>query len=406
MSLLLSCLFILTGVPVVSNTTTQDAFSVEFHRDLSFGGGEESDDEYLWMDKLKPTTFEIGNNGYFYILEASNSRLLEFDDKGVYIREFATRGEGPGEFQNMSNFQILKDGSAIGMDQLAGSRKATYYDKNLKFVKAVNVGGLDRIAVSPYFSPDGSLFYSMVVQVKLMEGKAPQNTFMTAIMNDHFNFVKKFDGQLWPAFDPQKVNDKEYWADFIGKQFDILINKITKAATFLSTGEVLIFDAKKYEIQMWSPDLKTHLRTVTKNYTPTLYSEDEKSALAESLEETIFNQGLQKYVDDHVLQNAIERANLPLKMNPIAGIVPMEEGKFFVVTRVDMRNGHVSGDFFDRQGVYMGKMDIPGQGLFELNTPMNASIRLMFKNGYAYAMQRNEDGDNEMVRYTYKIQKK
>jgi len=391
---------------IISNPNTEGTHSVTFTEDLRFGGDLDAGDEYLWMDRGRPSTFEIGQNGHFYIIDASNSRLLEFDKDGKFVKVFAQRGEGPGEFQGLTNFQILADGTAIGMDALQGSRKATYYDKDLKVLESKTVGSLASIPTSPYFSPDGSLFFSIIFSVKLNENAPPDTKFMSAIMNAKFEPVRELCGEPWPNFDQTKVGDKSYWSDFIGKQFDIIINKTTWYATFLSTGEVLVFDSKKYEIEVWNSDLSKQLMVIKKTHEPVFYDEEEKAALAESLEKTIYDQGLQNFVDDKVLSDSIEKANLPVKQNPIAGIVPMEDGHFFVVNRIKLPEGRISGDFFNREGKFLGKIIVPGDGLFELNTPMNASMRLVFKNGFAYTMTRNEDGDNQMVRYRYEIEKK
>ena len=93
-----------------------------------------------------------------------------------------------------------------------------------------------------------------------------------------------------------------------------------------------------------------------------------------------------------------EMAKLPEVHNPIADMIPMEDDKFLVVHDYSYSSGKISGQVFNGSGECIGNFDFPGMGVWD---PF--ATRLKFSKGYAYAMERNEDGDNIMARYTYKL---
>jgi len=45
-----------------------------------------------------PLSFDVGPDGRIYVLDAENSQIVVFDEKGDYITHWGQRGAGPGEF--------------------------------------------------------------------------------------------------------------------------------------------------------------------------------------------------------------------------------------------------------------------------------------------------------------------
>lgn len=67
-----------------------------------------------------------------------DTRVLVFDASGRFVREFGSRGEGPGEFNRPTGFAVMRDGSTVVND--LGHRAFQLFDANGEFVRMVRLG--------------------------------------------------------------------------------------------------------------------------------------------------------------------------------------------------------------------------------------------------------------------------
>ena len=74
----------------------------------------------------------------FSMPSIEDTRVLVFDASGSFVREFGTRGEGPGEFNRPRNFAVMRDGTTVVND--LGHRAYQLYDANGKFLRMVRAG--------------------------------------------------------------------------------------------------------------------------------------------------------------------------------------------------------------------------------------------------------------------------
>ncbi len=382
----------------ITNPVKTGPATMVFTEDLRFGGAEE-EDEYLWVDAQISVRFDVDGRGHFFVLDMKNSRILEFDKSGKYLGEFAKKGEGPGEYQNLFGFEIFEDGRAVGFDFLQGTGKFTYYDSQLKNPDTKTVHGVNNVFYLTDFDPKGNWLYAWCFTV---DTATNSTIFKTALFDKDLQLERELSSSPWPTFNPNRFSEGNYWVDYLAEQFDGLYNRGADFARFLSDGRVVIANSKKYEIEIWSPDLKRLERRVIKQYEPIPFTEVEEQALVDMIEEVIFEQipAAQNIVTANVIRRAVEKANLPKLQNPINDIVAMPDGAFMVLHEVDMRNGRFTADMFDASGKCVGRVKSPGAGIYDL-----FGTRLIFKNDHAYAMEKSEEGDNQLVRYRYKLVK-
>ncbi|GAA3640355.1 6-bladed beta-propeller [Flavivirga jejuensis] len=72
-------------------------------------------------------------NNLLYIMDSNYKKLLVFDLQGKFVRKIGTRGNGPGEYQNLTDFHVDSIGNTIILD---GNREKLYwYDSSGKFLK-------------------------------------------------------------------------------------------------------------------------------------------------------------------------------------------------------------------------------------------------------------------------------
>lgn len=67
-----------------------------------------------------------------------DTRVLVFDASGRFVREFGSRGEGPGEFNRPTGFAVMRDGTTVVND--LGHRAYQLFDANGEFVRMVRAG--------------------------------------------------------------------------------------------------------------------------------------------------------------------------------------------------------------------------------------------------------------------------
>lgn len=72
---------------------------------LSVGGGGESgeDENYVFVN---PRRLAVDGNGHIYVMDSRKFSVSAFDEKGVFLRRYGRRGEGPGEFLLMLDFAV------------------------------------------------------------------------------------------------------------------------------------------------------------------------------------------------------------------------------------------------------------------------------------------------------------
>lgn len=386
-------------VEVVSNDKTAGAMTLVFEEDLRFGG-EEEEDVYLWADGQAPANFTVSPDGRIFVMDLKNSQILEFDSKGLFTKVFAKRGEGPGEYQGLGHFQIFDDGSAIGFDQLQGTTKFSYYDSNLVFQKTEVKSGFDEIIARPTFARNGKFFFAWY-----MNYNTDTNTmlFKTGIFNEKLALVKELSSLKWPIPDQTRIGDSNMWVDYLADQFKLLLNRGTSVAAFTSDHSILVADGKNYEIQVWDPTYENHLKTITKEFDPIAYTESDKESLVSNIEDVIFAQGgnqLSGIITKNVIQKAVAKAEVPPYRNGLLDVIPMEKGQFMALRDWSFETGSFKGEIFDASGKFIGTATSPGGGVSSL-----FGTRALFRNGFFYAMEKSEEGDNQMVRYRYTLKK-
>lgn len=386
-------------VEMVESPKKPGPYTLVFEEDLRFGA-EEDEDEYLWVDGDGPTEFAISPNGHFFIVDLKNSQILEFDVDGKFKRIFAKRGEGPGEYQKLTKFAIFDDGSAVGFDSLQATSKFSYYDKDLNFEKVEVKTGFGEIIARPFYSRDGKLFFAWYASFDTETNKLK---FKTGMFRGDRTLIKEFSANDFPVPDGTRLTDPEMWVDYLAKQFETILNRSAASACFLADNSILVSNAKTYEIEHWDPTFTKHEKTYKKAFEAVPLTESDKESLIEFIEDTVYAQGGQQFasiVTRNVIEKAIQKADLPPRKDPLASVVPMEKNQFMVVHSYNFSSGSFKADVFDENGKCIGKTESPANGIQSF-----FGTRMEFRNGFAYALIKNEEGDNQMVRYRYKLTK-
>ncbi len=123
---------VIDGVEFIHNTETPmyPDKTVSFVEDLSING-EDKDGNILFF---RPRLAFVDDNENIYIIETQDQVIKIFGPAGKYIKTIGAKGNGPGEFQMLSNLAVTKDGTLVALDMSA--RRTSFFDSAGQFIKS------------------------------------------------------------------------------------------------------------------------------------------------------------------------------------------------------------------------------------------------------------------------------
>lgn len=368
--------------------------------ELRFGGAEAKDDHFEWLGANKPCAFDIDQRGHYYVIDARNARIMEFDAQGNFVRQLASQGQGPGEYQSVGHFQIMKDGSAVGLDNLQGTMRRQNYNTDLEFQDAELMTGLVGFTPRVRFSPSGKYAYAWFLKFNTEDQSLVS---LSAITDGDLKPIETFFQTPWPSINGNTLSNRNLLVQGLAMQFKGIWHLNARIAKYLSDDRLLFVNNETGTIEIKSPDNREVLMTVKHTIKREPFESEQREALVDALEEHLFNQGgqaLMNIVTPQVMAESIEKADLPRLSYPVQDIIPVSDGGFIIVTKVDYGRKSVAIQLFDQGGHFRGQANFPGQGVWTI-----FETRLHATGAHIYAMETNADGDNQMVRYAYQVHK-
>jgi len=368
------------------------AVTLVFTEDLRFGSDEEGG-EYLWADPS--SLVETDADGNIYVGDVRDRRILQFDKDGNFVKLVAKQGQGPGELQALADLAILGDGSLIALNSGPGVLpKFLFFDKNMKYLDTKAPKGFSKVVVSSEFSPDGETFAGMFLAFDMEKG-----TMKMKVGALDMNFdVKKQLSERDQSFDPAAFQSQQGLSKFLS---DTLKNayKGTGMMTFDKEGNAYSAVSNEYTITKWAPDLTNKLMVIKRKYKPIPNTEDRIDAIAENTLDSFRSGPLASLITDQLKKDIIENADLPIVVNPVNGLIPMEDGHLLVVHDVNFATGQQMVDIFNADGTFKGRATMDSWAFYN----RNGLTSMIFKNGFAYCMETDDLGDNRVVRYKYEF---
>lgn len=399
MKLIMSLLLLLTSIlnagdlPLIANgmQTKGPAKRLVFVEELRFGGSGD-DDHYFWSG-VNPVV-AAAPNGHIFVADLGDDRILEYDEKGSFIRLVGSKGNGPGEFTELNYFTVLSDGRAIAVDIRENKRVLVHFDKSQQFVNETppllnetSAGRVRRI----YFSPEGD--YAGVEYTKQIEKT-------THVRRGWFNRNTKEVYQLseasLPSFDFTHWDDPVYHRDRFALVYGLecgvrgLIGLGPKGMMYTARSDV-------YKISFHQAG-KPQFR-ILKEFKPQLRSEAEVNALIDDFQAR-YSARLPNlnFITRKFMQQAFDKADLKPIKDPLDGLLVLPDGHLLAVHPPDL-NGNQKADLFNPKGEFIGISQAKGYGFFDTEK----KPRMTFRNGFAYTIELIND-EHRVVRYRLTIQ--
>lgn len=310
--------------------------------DLSLGQRGASEDSML----QDPRDVDVDETGNIYILDRKAVHIKVFDRQGNFVRAIGKKGQGPGEFQNLSTFQVTPQQEIIVCDPR--SRRVLLFKPDGQFLRELSAGKMWMFNQAKADSK-GNIVGSHTVM-----DREPKTELV------------KFNASLEPLFTIASVPIARY--PVFNPYFPLLYFEVTAA------GDVLWGITTEYEFRIVNPDGKI-IKKIVKDYDPEKLTQEDRDKRAK---EIWGDQGSPSGV----------RVEWPANFPAFQDFVMDDRGWLFVRPYSKTKEGKgACYDVFDTEGRYLARVLLP------------ARIRLI-KNRKLYTIEEDEESLPSVKRYS------
>jgi len=296
------------GVTVVKNPKEpmygEDVFNLE--EELTIGEAE-GREEYMFS---QIRSMAVDDTERIYVLDAGESHVKVFDQKGTYIRSIGKRGQGPGEFITPLSISITGQNDLV-VDDLRS--RLVFFSLEGEFMKNINIAkiGLLRIDID-----------------------SEENMVGIAIVREKENpryELKKFDPEL------------NYLHSFVSSPLPSVAGLNPFRGAILcridNNDQVVCGYPENYEIKIFDKEGKLR-RKITKEYDPVEITEEEIKEVTEGIPPDI-------------------KVSIPKYHSAYRWLFIDDEGRIYVMTWERAAEGEENYyDVFDSEGKFIAKIPL------------------------------------------------
>jgi len=326
---------------------------VQFMVDLSIGV-EEGDEKYMF---ISPADIDSDRSGKIFVLDSHDDVVKEYDARGVFLRQFGRQGQGPGEFQTPSCLRVsdqdeiyVRDYNRIEVFSTRGDYLKTLPVEGYSNFDLIDNGAV--IAEKRTSGKDGAE-YVAVARIEL------QNQASRELLSQRV---------YWPA----RVMDDDFIYEY---PYFVVWGVDSNQRVYAASGA-------EYGISVYDAGGNPVLRFT---------SDDARAPVAGDELKKI--EAITTRVPNKVVEN-------PFRARPVYPAlksISVDEGDRVWVERYQPRwrkrvNKETVFDVFSAGGVL----------LFSTQLPRHVYPQLKFKNGFIYALMKNEAGYASAVRIKMK----
>ncbi|MEW5899978.1 MAG: 6-bladed beta-propeller [Acidobacteriota bacterium] len=131
------------GVVVVNNPKKpvyeEDVFKMEEELSIGVAGGE---DEHLFSQIGE---IAVDDEERIYVSDWKESWIKVFDKSGTFLMIIGKKGQGPGEFEQISGIQITPQNELVGLD--SRSRRLSFFSPNGQLIQSRSIGEIQALDI-------------------------------------------------------------------------------------------------------------------------------------------------------------------------------------------------------------------------------------------------------------------
>lgn len=370
------------GVAIISNPKTPRPengipIRIVFTEELSIGV-KEGDENYMFGNDV---IFNTDDKGNFYVTDWDRRRILKFDSGGNFLLKFGKKGQGPGDFQNISKVRFNPGGDLYVVDIV--SRRISFFDPKGNFLRIIK--SPVRLSHNLQMNSQGFFIFR---EGKILEYPDGSDAFILTygLFDKNFDLVAEFYSEKIES-GPPPSRDEDSIAKSLAEGVGEYAFKPTTSYVVRKDDYVYFGNSEKYETMVFNPVGKL-IKTINREYDPIRVTKKDIDAYAQDYKDTILDT---LPISEDIKAKALRLAKYPKYKSAYNNFTLMENGWLLVI--VDSLNDEYAlFDIFDQEGRYIAQFDaaIPTRGLF-------------FKNGKAYAVA-TEDSYKFVKRYSFEIQ--
>jgi len=361
------------GVTVVKNPLEplKPELQIIFEEDLTIGV-EDGDENYMFGSQLFVNTDDKGN---IYVTDQDRKTVRKYDSNGNFLQSIGRSGQGPGEFQNISEVRFDIEGNIYLND--VKNQRISFLSKEGNYLKGVKFPTrFERVVINS----KGFYIAKSVDNVKL--GKGKKWDYFYGLFDDNFNLMAEFLRL------PQEVNAKYKNADSIAQ---VLADSLSDMAFqpyvnyVLDKNDLIYFGyPENYEIKVYTSEGELK-KIIQRDFEPVEISKRHKDYFEHNQSELFMAK-----IPANEEKKVFELVEYPKYKPAYERFILMENGWIFVVVD-SVRDGSTLVDIFNKDGEYLAQ--------FETDVPTDW---LSFNNGKAYAVG-TIDNYEFIKRYNFEI---
>ncbi|UCE22916.1 MAG: 6-bladed beta-propeller [Candidatus Aminicenantes bacterium] len=362
------------GVTVVKNPLEplNPELQIIFEENLTIGV-KEGDENYMFGNQVFVNADDDGN---IYVTDQDRNTVKKYDSNGNFLRSIGRPGQGPGEFQDMSEVRFTSDGNIYLND--VKTQRLSYFSKEGNYLKAVKFPTMfERVVIN------SKRFYVARSVDNVELGKGKKWDYFYGLFDESLNLKAEFL-RLPQEKDVNKNNSKDSVAQVLAdslseRAFQPSVNYV------LDKNDLIYFGyPENYEIKVYSSAGKLR-KIIQRDFKPSEISKWHKEYFKNSQSELFMSK-----IPANEEEKVFDLVEYPKYMPAYEKFILMESGWIFVIVD-SVRDGSTLVDIFNKDGEYLAQ--------FETDVPTDW---LFFNNGKAYAVATIDDY-KYIKRYNFKI---
>ncbi len=372
-----STIEVVDGVTVIKNPIEplHPELQITFEEDLTIGV-EDGNENYMFGSQVFMNT---DNDGNIYVTDWDRKTVKKFDSYGKFLQSIGRPGQGPGEFQNISEVRFDIDGNIYLND--VSHQRISFLSREGNYLRGIKSPSVfERVAINSR----GFYIARYIENLELGQGK--KWDYVYGLFDDEFNLLKEFLRL------PQGVNvQSKKNEDYLAKVFADSLSRIAFAPFVnyvLDKNDLIYFGyPKNYEIKVYSSEGRL-MKIIQRDFKPVEIRKKHKEYFEQNQSEQF--QSKMTALDNSLKKKVFELIKYPKYKPAYERFTLMENGWIFVVVD-SVCNEYTSVDIFSKDGEYLAQ--------FKTDISTNW---LSFNNGKAYAVATIDDY-KFIKRYNFEI---
>jgi len=361
------------GVTIVKNPIEplNPELHITFEEDITIGA-EVGDENYMFGSQVFMNTDDEGN---FYVTDWDRKTVRKYDPDGKFLHSIGRPGQGPGEFQDVSEVRFDVEGNIYLND--VKNQRISFLKKDGNYIKGIKTPTVfERVVMI------SKGFYIAMSADNVELGKSKKWDYFYGLFDDNFKLLAEFLRLPQEANAQYKNPDSltQVMADSLSREaFVPFVNYV------LGINDSIYFGyPKNYEIKVYSPEGKLK-KIIKRDFKPVEISEMHK----EFFEQNLSRQLLSKMPANEE-KKVFELIKYPKYKPAYERFTLMENGWIFIVVD-SIRDGLKLVDIFSEDGEFLAQFET------DISTDW-----LSFDNGKAYAVATINDY-KFIKRYNFEI---